>query len=173
MPKTIPAIAILIPRRAFATETSTTPTPGGNYPPPGFDPEKAKKPLPKEEQQKVDEKSTSSSIPDISIPREGPTSHPKTAAAEAHFQELAAGKAATEEKDEKKAVTKKEEEKKKLTLWQKVKHEAQHYWDGTKLLVSEVKISSKLAFKMAAGYELTRREHRQVLCVNHRRWNTC
>lgn len=59
-------------------------------------------------------------------------------------------------------MAKKEDEKKKLTTWQKVKKEAAHYWDGTKLLVTEVKISSKLALKMAAGYELTRREYRQV-----------
>lgn len=51
---------------------------------------------------------------------------------------------------------------KKLTIGQKIKKEAQHYWDGTKLLATEVKISSRLALKMAAGYELTRREHRQV-----------
>lgn len=68
--------------------------------------------------------------------------------------ELAADKAALEKKDKK--------EDKKLTLGQRVKREVQHYWDGTKLLATEVKISSKLAFKMAAGYELTRREHRQL-----------
>ncbi|CAD6505261.1 BgTH12-00753 [Blumeria graminis f. sp. triticale] len=50
----------------------------------------------------------------------------------------------------------------KLTLMQKVKKEAQHYWDGTKLLATEVKISTKLAVKMAAGYELSRRENRQL-----------
>lgn len=54
------------------------------------------------------------------------------------------------------------EEKKKLTLGQKIKKEAQHYWDGTKLLATEVKISTKLALKMAAGYELSRRESRQL-----------
>jgi hypothetical protein len=32
----------------------------------------------------------------------------------------------------------------------------------TKLLATEVRISSKLALKMAAGYELSRRENRQV-----------
>ena len=58
------------------------------------------------------------------------------------------------------AETKKET--KKLTLGQKIKKEAQHYWDGTKLLATEVKISSRLALKMAGGYELSRREHRQV-----------
>lgn len=51
---------------------------------------------------------------------------------------------------------------KKLTLWEKVKHEARHYWDGTKLLGYEIKVSTKLVAKMAAGYELTRRENRQL-----------
>ena len=80
-----------------------------------------------------------------------------TAREEASLTELAAGKAAHEEN---KAALKKEE--KKLTLGQKVKKEIQHYWDGTKLLATEVKISSRLALKMAAGYELSRREHRQL-----------
>lgn len=62
---------------------------------------------------------------------------------------------------EKRAVEEKKESK-KLTLGQKIKKEVQHYWDGTKLLATEVKISTKLALKMAAGYELSRREHRQV-----------
>ncbi|CDK24358.1 unnamed protein product [Kuraishia capsulata CBS 1993] len=50
----------------------------------------------------------------------------------------------------------------KQPLWDRVKHEAQHYWDGTKLLGYEVKVSSKLLLKMAAGYELTRRETTQL-----------
>lgn len=50
----------------------------------------------------------------------------------------------------------------KLSIWEKVKHEAQHYWDGTKLLGYEIKVSTKLVAKMAAGYELTRRENRQL-----------
>lgn len=63
-------------------------------------------------------------------------------------------------KSDERAVVK--EEDKKLTIGQKIKKELQHYWDGTKLLATEVKISSKLALKMAAGYELSRRENRQV-----------
>jgi LETM1 and EF-hand domain-containing protein 1, mitochondrial len=51
---------------------------------------------------------------------------------------------------------------KKLTIWQKVKKEAVHYWDGTKLLGKEIRISFRLALKMAAGYELSRRESRQL-----------
>lgn len=160
MPKTLPAIAILLPRRAMSTETSTSSNPGGNFPPPGFNTEQAKKPLPKEEQQKSQDKAATE-VPDVSIPKTVPTSTPKTDAQEARtLSELASQKAA-ENKDESKALANKEE-KQKLTIWQKVKHEAAHYWDGTKLLVAEVRISSKLALKMAAGYELTRREHRQV-----------
>ncbi|GMM49178.1 Ylh47 protein [Starmerella bacillaris] len=50
----------------------------------------------------------------------------------------------------------------KLTIWQKVKKEAKHYWEGTKLLGYEVKVSTKLALKMGSGRELTRREDRQL-----------
>lgn len=69
-----------------------------------------------------------------------------------------AAKAAAAEK----SAAEEKKETKKLTIGQKIKKEAQHYWDGTKLLATEVKISSRLALKMAAGYELSRREHRQV-----------
>ncbi|CAI6284190.1 unnamed protein product [Periconia digitata] len=156
-PKTIPAIAILIPRRAISTETSTNSN--GNFPPPGFNAENAKKPLPQEDQQKIQDKAASEK-PDVSIPKDAPTGSPKTPAEEAQtLTELAAQKSAGA-KEEKKVVEKKDEKKK--TLWQKIKHEAAHYRDGTKLLFTEVRISSKLALKMAAGYELTRREHRQL-----------
>lgn len=67
-----------------------------------------------------------------------------------------------EEKKEAFAVSKEKKKDEKLTLGQKIKKEAQHYWDGTKLLATEVKISSRLALRMAAGYELTRRETRQL-----------
>lgn len=50
----------------------------------------------------------------------------------------------------------------KLSLWEKVKHEAAHYWSGTKLLGYEIKVSTKLLFKMAAGYGLSRRESNQL-----------
>lgn len=50
----------------------------------------------------------------------------------------------------------------KLTLWEKVKHEAAHYWGGTKLLGMEIRVSSRLLLKMTAGYELSRREYRQL-----------
>ena len=72
--------------------------------------------------------------------------------------EVSAGKTTSIQEEGAKAA----ESKQKFTLWQKVKKEATHYWDGTKLLATEVRISSKLALKMAAGYELSRREHRQL-----------
>jgi LETM1 and EF-hand domain-containing protein 1 len=78
------------------------------------------------------------------------------------LKELAREKEDAETTAEKKVLAKKEEEKKSLTLGQKIKKELLHYWDGTKLLVAEIRISSKLALKMAAGYELTRRERRQL-----------
>ena len=87
----------------------------------------------------------------------------KTAAGEsARLSDLAAEKLAEEAKSEGKSVAAKKEENKKLTIGQKIKKELLHYWDGTKLLATEIRISSKLALKMAAGYELSRRENRQV-----------
>ncbi|KAJ7109293.1 LETM1-like protein-domain-containing protein [Mycena epipterygia] len=47
-------------------------------------------------------------------------------------------------------------------VWKKVKHEAAHYWHGSKLLVSEVRISGRLQWKILHGEALTRRERRQL-----------
>ncbi|KAJ7740701.1 LETM1-like protein-domain-containing protein [Mycena maculata] len=47
-------------------------------------------------------------------------------------------------------------------IWKKVKHEAAHYWHGSKLLVSEVRISARLQWKILHGETLTRRERRQL-----------
>ena len=51
-------------------------------------------------------------------------------------------------------------------VWKKVKHEAQHYWHGSKLLAAEVRISARLQWKLLHGESLTRRERRQV-CPYH------
>ena len=64
--------------------------------------------------------------------------------------------------DKKEKDSSSDKKDKKLTIWQKVKKEANHYWDGTKLLGKEIRISFRLALKMAAGYELSRRESRQL-----------
>ncbi|KAI1774639.1 LETM1-domain-containing protein [Hypoxylon cercidicola] len=152
------ARALLIPLRSITTERHSVGPP--DSPPPGFNAEQAKKPLPKTEASAASKKAseteskTKSSNDKIAAkpttPSIGePSAEPKT------LTELAAKKGAEVEKQE-------EKQEKKLTLGQKIRHEIQHYWDGTKLLATEIKISSKLALKMAAGYELTRRENRQL-----------
>ena len=53
----------------------------------------------------------------------------------------------------------------KVTLnsaWKHAKHEFAHYWSGAKLLWVEVKIASRLGFKLMGGQTLTRRERRQL-----------
>ncbi|KAI5210617.1 LETM1-domain-containing protein [Aureobasidium subglaciale] len=158
LPSQLPAVALLIPNRFASSETSTSNN-QSNYPPPGFSADQAKKPL---ESQDDKSKKSSSSTPDVGIPLHKPTEHAPTKATEEQaLKELADQKAAADKAEERKIVKKKEEDK-KLTLRQKIMKEVHHYWDGTKLLAAEVKISSKLALKMAAGYELTRREHRQL-----------
>lgn len=158
-------VAILLPYRGLQTDTSSSSGSPSNFPPPGYNAEQAKKPLQKDEQSQAAEasdKSAQSTLTkeDVRVPQAQPTAASKTQASEEHtLTELATQKA--KEAAGKEVATKKEE-KKKMTLWQKIKHEAVHYWDGTKLLATEVKISSKLAIRMAAGYELTRREHRQA-----------
>lgn len=52
---------------------------------------------------------------------------------------------------------------KKKSWGQWLKEEVLHYWHGFKLLGLETRVSSKLLWKMATGYELSRREQRQVI----------
>ncbi|KUJ24612.1 LETM1-domain-containing protein [Mollisia scopiformis] len=159
LPSHIPALAILIPRRGVSTDTHTSGGPPGG-PPPGFNAEEAKKPL---KDVKISSNAPSKAAATQAekheiepVPSDIATAVPKTDATEAlTLSELAGAKTAAEKKEAKK-------EEKKLTLMQKIKKEAAHYWDGTKLLATEVRISTRLAVKMAAGYELSRREHRQL-----------
>ena len=177
------AIALLIPtgRARYATDTSTSTShggPGSNFPPPGFNAEEAKKPLRQDEEQRRQQVPTAKEAEELEAsaaePGVGPktsadpaekevaTAEPKTGPAHGPTMTEAAERAAHAEKSSEKLVEEKKKDSKKLTIWQKVKKEVVHYWDGTKLLGTETKISFKLALKMAAGYELTRREHRQV-----------
>lgn len=146
--------------RGVSTDTHTSNLPP-NVPPPGFDPEKAKKPLPKDSEKTASSTSKSTekpAKPDIAaVPKNEPTAVSKTDATDSLTMSEALG---TKPKSLEDTEAKKEE--KKLTLMQKIKKEAAHYWDGTKLLATEIKISTKLALKMAAGYELSRRENRQL-----------
>lgn len=155
----MPALAVLIPRRGVSTDTHTSGGPSAG-PPPGFNAEQAKKPLKDiEVSTKAPTKEAASQAKKHEVepvPSDKATAVPKTDATEAlTLSELAGVKTAAEKKEAKK-------EEKKLTIMQKVKKEVQHYWDGTKLLATEVRISTRLAVKMAAGYELSRREHRQL-----------
>ncbi len=165
-PPQVQALAILLPHRGYATDTSTTGGSGAGLPPPGFNAEEAKKPLPSDESKKsatsgAASASKSSIADETNVGKAvgGVSGVAKTQAeSEQSLNELAGLKA----KHEEKSVAESKKEQKKLTIWQKVKREAHHYWDGTKLLATEVRISTKLALKMAAGYELSRREHRQL-----------
>lgn len=146
LPSHVTALALLIPQtRGYATEHSTSNSRSSeSFPPPGFNAEQAKKPIQKEEQ---------SQTKDVQKADKTTTAPAKNGDAK-ESEIVKAGdvdKKASEKKDQK-----------NLTIGQKIKKEVQHYWDGTKLLGTEVRISSRLALKMARGYELTRREHRQV-----------
>ncbi|KAF9414406.1 hypothetical protein BGZ94_000402 [Podila epigama] len=50
----------------------------------------------------------------------------------------------------------------KPSLWIRFKNEMIHYWHGTKLLGTEIKISSKLAHRILHGNKLSRREQAQL-----------
>lgn len=52
--------------------------------------------------------------------------------------------------------------KKKKPIMARVKEEILHYYHGFKLLALETKISSKLLFRLLKGYDLSRREQRQL-----------
>ncbi|KAK6214942.1 hypothetical protein QIS74_07961 [Colletotrichum tabaci] len=155
LPRRVNALALLVPVRYLGTDHHNHGQPSG--PPPGFNVEEAKKPLAKESSAA---KSGSKATDDSKAAAQNEKSSSNDASAtdkgesNASLSELASAKGTSAEAEK--------TAKDKLTLWQKVKKEAHHYWDGTKLLATEVKISTRLALKMAAGYELSRRENRQL-----------
>lgn len=169
LPPQLRALAILLPRRGYATGTSTHNGGDSGFPPPGFSAEQAQKPLPphgskNSSPSKVASDAASSIREQTTAGKveRGVTGVEKTKAMEDRsLDELGADKVASAKAEEKKLTDHKKEQP-KLSLWDKVKREVQHYWDGTKLLATEVRISTKLALKMAAGYELSRRENRQL-----------
>lgn len=147
------ALAILIPQqRGYATEQSTSSSSSSqSYPPPGFNAEQAKKPLPQEQ----------------AHPTQSAAQPPKVQSTDSNTLTKTSATTKSVVAEEEKQLAEEKKDTKKLTIGQKIKKEVQHYWDGTKLLATEVKISTRLAVKMAGGYELSRREHRQVsLCIS-------
>ncbi|KAL9026656.1 MAG: hypothetical protein Q9196_004710 [Gyalolechia fulgens] len=160
-------LAVLHQRHPYSTETSTHGGAGGDFPPPGFNAAEAKKPLPPDDSKKAN-KPTSEAAASVTAQttggasREHVTGVAKTKATEDRsLAELVADRAAATKVEERTSAEAKKEQK-KLTITQKIKKEILHYWDGTKLLATEVKISTRLALRMAAGYELSRRENRQL-----------
>ncbi|KAL4923816.1 MRS7 family protein [Aspergillus undulatus] len=153
LPSQVSALAILIPKRGYATEQSTNTSGSSDLPPPGFNAEQAKKPIPADQTQSPVTKATQETN------AKGAPSVQSQNVAQTQGKE---GELLTKAAEDKKVGEEQKKEAKKLTIGQKIKKEVQHYWDGTKLLATEVKISSRLALKMAGGYELSRREHRQL-----------
>lgn len=51
----------------------------------------------------------------------------------------------------------------KRGIWEKVVAEAKHYYSGFKLLFLDVKVSSKIVYRIAQGKTLSRRENRQLV----------
>ncbi|KAJ0426091.1 LETM1-like protein-domain-containing protein [Aspergillus carlsbadensis] len=151
LPTHVSALAILVSQRGYATEQSTS-TSSSNLPPPGFNTEQAKKPIPAD-QVPLSARANQQTGEALSVPAQN------LAQKNGKESDLVTKTAAA---GDKKVSEESKKELKKLTLGQKIKKEVQHYWDGTKLLATEVRISSRLALKMAGGYELTRREHRQL-----------
>lgn len=157
-----PASALLIPLRSIATETTTHGGPPAG-PPPGFNPEEAKKPLPREPASTAKPAAKPAAKVGASEAAVKEAAKPAAEAPADADASASVSQAASQKEKEEAGVEKAEaREEKKLTIGQRIKKEAQHYWDGTKLLAAEVKISTRLALKMAAGYELTRRESRQL-----------
>ncbi|KAL3453630.1 LETM1-domain-containing protein [Aspergillus insuetus] len=148
----VSALAILVSQRGYATEQSTSTSSSSNLPPPGFNAEQAKKPIPAD-QAPLSARANQQTGQALSVPAQN------VAQKNGKESDLLTKTAAAADKKVSEELKK---EVKKLTLGQKIKKEVQHYWDGTKLLATEVRISSRLALKMAGGYELTRREHRQL-----------
>lgn len=48
-------------------------------------------------------------------------------------------------------------------LWEMAKHEAEHYWMGSKLLYADVQTASKMLTRILQGSALSRRERKQLL----------
>ena len=48
-------------------------------------------------------------------------------------------------------------------MWKHVKEEVVHYWNGSKLLVTEARLAMGIVRRILQGYTLTRRERRQLV----------
>lgn len=54
---------------------------------------------------------------------------------------------------------------KKPSIWERVKAEVLHYYNGFRLLAIDIKVASRLLWKSLNGTSLTRRERKQVFTI--------
>lgn len=156
------SITLRLNHRYYATQTTASGVGGAVFPPPGFNAEEAKKPLPKEEATQLPISTATLESAAYGSKAQSTAAHKAKAAENELTESASASDILATTQAEEGGVAESKKDQKKLTLMQKVKREILHYWDGTKLLATEVRISIKLALKMAAGYELSRRENRQL-----------
>jgi hypothetical protein len=50
-----------------------------------------------------------------------------------------------------------------ISLWGKIKHEAEHYWVGSKLLAADIRIATRLLMQTLRGEHMSRRERSQLV----------
>ena len=82
------------------------------------------------------------------------------------LEEVSSETKPTEVKDEKTQEKEVETEavaKQKPPLWTRIKDEAKHYWFGTKLLFTELKIATRHLSRVLQGHSLSRRERKQLV----------
>jgi LETM1 and EF-hand domain-containing protein 1 len=82
------------------------------------------------------------------------------------LEEVSSETKPTETKDEKTQEKEVETEavaKQKPPLWTRIKDEAKHYWFGTKLLFTELKIATRHLSRVLQGHSLSRRERKQLV----------
>ncbi|TQS35122.1 hypothetical protein Golomagni_04465 [Golovinomyces magnicellulatus] len=152
------ALALLLPIRTVSNSTHTH-SKLPSEPPPGFNAEQARKSTLSD---KLTSTKTSTDVENIAKTRGGETLLSIKVPATSKLDDTDSSTPIEVAKKGKNEDNNLVSEEKSTTLLQKIKKEARHYWDGTKLLATEIKISTRLASKMAAGYELSRREHKQL-----------
>lgn len=114
MPSQVSALAILLPhQRPYSTEQRNQSS-SESYPPPGFNAEQAKKPIPQDQAQ----------------PSKAASQPPATKSDVAPISKAPADQAADKQATAEKNAAEEKKETKKLTIGQKIKKEVQHYWDG-------------------------------------------
>ncbi|TIB00743.1 hypothetical protein E3P92_00221 [Wallemia ichthyophaga] len=96
--------------------------------------------------------------PPLSLLKQQPLSTPATALRLYSTNSTEKEKKHKDDKDSKAITT----DPLSTRVWSKVKHEAQHYWHGSKLLAKEIRISARLQIRLLRGKKLTRRERRQL-----------